>query len=669
MNEFDTKLRAAQLRQRKRLSLGAGILLVTAVLMAALFAYLNGTSLKITPEDAEQTAVVQVSGGLGLAVSNVVYSLSSETQINVSAAGFKPETIQLTADDKGRTVDVVLQELPARLSAVIDPADEKLHETARWTLNGERVAIAPSFDQELAAGSYTLEVDSAYFEVESRAVTLERGGEAHLQIKLKPLSGQVSIRSLPAGATVKIDGRDVGMTPLVQTIAGGMHQIEIALSGYQSISDTFEIDRTNADVVRNYRLLRQSSELSFDLNPADGVLLVNGIKTDGDRVLSLASGVETAISYSRDGYFAHSRTIILKPGGKQLVRLELQPEYGEVEVISTPSADVYINDKLVGTSPLTIDLVAIPHKVSIQKPGFRSVTKTFIPTTTGTITIREQLKTETGARLAEAPGFYTNSLGMELLMFKPSAFEMGAPRHQKGQRANEFQRKVNLVKPFYAAKHETTNQQFTRFKKDHGVTGGARAPVTSLRWIEAVRFSNWLSKKENLVPFYAISGNRVTAIHAKANGYRLLSEPEWEWLARRANRTSQTVFPWGDTPTVPKMAGNIADEAARGGVAFYIPNYNDGFSGKAPVGSFKAEASGLYDLAGNVSEWVNDAYSLQLPATNVVEVDPIGPVIGNTHVVKGANWRSGTRTTLRAAYREGLVERRDDVGFRIGRYL
>jgi hypothetical protein len=47
----------------------------------------------------------------------------------------------------------------------------------------------------------------------------------------------------------------------------------------------------------------------------------------------------------------------------------------------------------------------------------------------------------------------------------------------------------------------------------------------------------------------------------------------------------------------------------------------------------------------------------------------LGPGFGEGHVVKGANWRSGTRTLLRAAYRDGLANKKDDVGFRIGRYL
>jgi formylglycine-generating enzyme required for sulfatase activity len=74
-------------------------------------------------------------------------------------------------------------------------------------------------------------------------------------------------------------------------------------------------------------------------------------------------------------------------------------------------------------------------------------------------------------------------------------------------------------------------------------------------------------------------------------------------------------------------------------------------------------------MAGNVSEWVHDVYSIMPPPEGKIVGNPLGEQRGDSHVVKGANWRSGTITTLRPAFREGLTAGRDDVGFRIGRYL
>ena len=154
-----------------------------------------------------------------------------------------------------------------------------------------------------------------------------------------------------------------------------------------------------------------------------------------------------------------------------------------------------------------------------------------------------------------------------------------------------------------------------------------------------------------------------------SDGYRLLTEAEWEWIARKAGRERQSIFVWGNDDEVPKMAGNLADETSKGMTKFYIPNYNDGYPGISPVGSFQPDRAGLFDVLGNVREWVHDFYSLEPPKKSELIVDPLGPSYGDVHVVKGSSWRSGTRGVLRSAYREGMGESSTDVGFRVGRYL
>ncbi len=247
------------------------------------------------------------------------------------------------------------------------------------------------------------------------------------------------------------------------------------------------------------------------------------------------------------------------------------------------------------------------------------------------------------------------------------AFVSRLPR--RGPRAHEFVKNIRLEKPFYAGLHEVTREQYARFKGGAAAGGAGNTPVTAIGWEDAALFCNWLSAREKLEPVYVMRDGKLASVNAAADGYRLLTEAEWEWLARRAGRDKQTVFPWGDEAVVPPMAGNIADEGAQGKVQVFVPGYNDGQAGVAAVGSFKAEPSGLYDLTGNVSEWVHDFYSLEPPVGNAVERDPLGPAFGDSHVVKGSNWRSASRSELRAAYRDGLMAGRDDVGFRIGRYV
>ena len=73
-------------------------------------------------------------------------------------------------------------------------------------------------------------------------------------------------------------------------------------------------------------------------------------------------------------------------------------------------------------------------------------------------------------------------------------------------------------------------------------------------------------------------------------------------------------------------------------------------------------------MGGNVAEWVNDYYGI-MPGGNTVETDPRGPANGEFRVIKGSSWAHGTITELRLSYRDYGDKQRDDVGFRIARYL
>ena len=75
---------------------------------------------------------------------------------------------------------------------------------------------------------------------------------------------------------------------------------------------------------------------------------------------------------------------------------------------------------------------------------------------------------------------------------------------------------------------------------------------------------------------------------------------------------------------IPPNVANVSDESAKGQMKFYVPNYNDGYVSAAPVGSFKKELSGLYDIAGNVSEWVHDIYSIMPPIEDTTSENPLG---------------------------------------------
>jgi formylglycine-generating enzyme required for sulfatase activity len=175
-------------------------------------------------------------------------------------------------------------------------------------------------------------------------------------------------------------------------------------------------------------------------------------------------------------------------------------------------------------------------------------------------------------------------------------------------------------------------------------------PVVCVSWLDAKAYAAWLSK--------------MTRHH-----YRLLSEAEWEYAAKAG---STTRFPWGDDPVESCKHANLYDESAAGlnMAGFPTAACNDGFSGVAPVASFPANPFGLYDMIGNVWQWVEDCYLFEYPEWPVdgtpVEVMSACPL----RSIRGGSW--ATRVDrLRASWRGRDPETRMNIlfGFRIARDL
>jgi formylglycine-generating enzyme required for sulfatase activity len=666
MSQFNQKLDQAKERQKRLYLLTGAFLLVIFLLLTVLFVVSRGTRIEVMPEEAKEQAVIRVTEGLGASVGDRVYSLAGSLGITVSAPGFKDAAATIDAARLGKIFSVELFELPGRLTIGMSGIDKNLQKTA-WQIDGKEISYSDSLDVELEPGTYTVTINNPFFQPKEVAVKIKRRELTALLIDLQPVTGVLHIASQPEGATAILDGRVIGETPLQVEKNGGLYSLRLAYENYIDIVEQIEINQASPEVRRNYKLERKKAGVRVDMMPKGGTLMVNGVQAVEPLILDAA--VEHRVTYMKDGYYPQTQVVLLSADEEGHISFHLKEERGMVEVSSSPPATVWINDRDYGLSPVRVDLPAVAHTVTLRKSGYRSVSKSLTPKGGTTKKISAVLLTEEKARLLEAPREYTNQDGIKLRLFViDDTFTMGAPRSEQGQRANEFLRRVALTKPFYAGVFEISSGQFAKFDPQKAGSDST-VPVTSISWLESATYCNWLSNKEKLQPFYNISKGQVTGFNANADGYRLLSEGEWEWLARKSGKSAQTIFTWGNDTVIPPKAANVADEGAKGQVRFYVPNYTDGYTGVAPVGSFNVEPSGLYDMAGNVSEWVHDVYSIVPPIPNSVEKNPLGQQRGQAHVVKGGNFRSGTTTTLRPAFREGLTSGRDDVGLRVGRYL
>ena len=201
------------------------------------------------------------------------------------------------------------------------------------------------------------------------------------------------------------------------------------------------------------------------------------------------------------------------------------------------------------------------------------------------------------------------------------------------------------------------------------ITGAGKGIVGELTLEKHLAAMRKKLESKFVEPVYEESNGIWRAVRPLRNGYRLPTEAEWAWASRFAERDENATFSWGNAMPPPDRSGNFADVTASSILQTHLVTYNDGFDVAGASGTFPANPAGIFDLGGNVSEWVQDYWEVGQPQTETVSVDRLGPEDGRFHVFRGSSWRSSVITELRLAYRNYSETSREDLGFRIARNL
>jgi formylglycine-generating enzyme required for sulfatase activity len=146
--------------------------------------------------------------------------------------------------------------------------------------------------------------------------------------------------------------------------------------------------------------------------------------------------------------------------------------------------------------------------------------------------------------------------------------------------------------------------------------------------------------------------------------YQLPSEAEWEYAARGGTTTARY---WGDRAEDGCAYENMADLSLKGALPdWVVANCDDRQTMTAPVGTFQPNPWGLYDILGNVAEWVEDCYLGPYRAASSKDGTPVTTEDCKARVVRGGSWGNAPRV-LRAAYRLGFApnDRGNNLGFRL----
>jgi serine/threonine protein kinase/formylglycine-generating enzyme required for sulfatase activity len=314
-----------------------------------------------------------------------------------------------------------------------------------------------------------------------------------------------------------------------------------------------------------------------------------------------------------------------------------QVPYGSIQVVAQPAGvEVYVNEESRGRidgSKLIEKIRPGPVDLMFLLDGYKPQTQQFNLQNGERISVTIELKPNQGLVFGKP---WENALGMK---FVPVGEELMVSTWETRLQdyalfLQETQGKP-LPKPDFAQ------------APDH--------PVVYIRRDDAIAFCQWLTARER-------KEERIQFSYE----YRLPTDAEWSMMAGlnpeigstpgQRDAQAQLIWPWGQTWPPPTGSGNFADESAakegRVNPERIIQGYNDGFEKTAPVGSFLPNSFGIFDLSGNVHEWVSDDYDAS-------------KIHG---VVRGGGWNSFREANLSLTFRHviKLSSRRDNLyGFRV----
>lgn len=520
-----------------------------------------------------------------------------------------------------------------------EPLDLHLHTTVRtdppgaMVILGDHVQKTPATFTDLEPRRYKLEIKNPGYEPVETVLDVSRGRSVEAPLfHLVRSKGGIDIESQPPGAQFSLlseDGhvRRDGVAPAtLRDLPTGKYSL-IANRGDWQMHGAVEISRgeiahrTFAFVTAPVRIVSE---------PAGAEISIDGVARGKTPLqLDLPVRMHDIVAHV-SGWPDESQQIDVEAPGEKSVRFVFAN--GSVKITSAPGGAIVVaNERELGQTPLVIEEVKPgPVSYELRLNGYKSVSVEG--------RVEPQQQSFLAARLEKVAGsmpgqVWTNSLGMN---FVPLGQVLICIWETRVQDYDLFVR---------ATGHHYDAADFSQ---------GPTHPVVKVNWFDANAFCKWLTDKEH-----------DENLLQERQLYRLPTDLEWSMAVGLPNEGGLTPqardgkikneFPWGKQWPPPSGAGNYADRSAKRRGGSVIENYVDNFAATSPVGSFKPNSLGIYDLGGNVWEWCADSYK-----------ETAGSSARDWGVLRGGSWATSNRVEMQSSYRN-VIDRNDrDViyGFR-----
>ena len=447
----------------------------------------------------------------------------------------------------------------------------------------------------LSNGTYNYSVSANDYYSDSGTFQVQ-GAKIEKSIALKPAFGWLSVpnREDLNGANIFVDGTHIGTAPLKSNgIKSGTHNVRIMKAMYKAYEGTVVI-KDNEVATFSPKLEPDFADVAIKAGEGCQIYVDNEFKGTTTWSGRLSSGSHLLESRKEN----HRPTAVTKNIEPSISTLHFNladpaPIIGTMNVKSTPGmADVYIDGKLVGRTPLMHDLLVGNHTIELRKQGFKDYKQS--------IRVEENNIVDVVATMTEyKDGTYTETakgINLKMIYVEGGTFAMGST---SGDSDEKPVHNVTLDS-YYIGETEITQAQWRAVMGSNpSYFKGDNRPVENVSWSDAKKFCKKLSK---------LTGKR----------YVLPTEAQWEYAARGGNQSKGYTY----------SGSNNIDEVAK---------YNCSGEGHSNVKSKKPNELGIYDMSGNVCEWCSDRDGSYSSSS---QTNPQGPNSGRARVLRGGSWNN-----------------------------
>ena len=538
----------------------------------------------------------------------------------------------------------------AHLSVESDPAG------ALVRLNGAAIGQTP-LRRLIEPDHYLLVVELPQFEHYRETLDAHRGEQIDRKVTLIAGEGTLQLLSNPRGAWVEVDGKRLDtQTPTTLIAASGERRVRMGLPERRPMERVVQLDVGAVLEVSMDLEIEPYGSLIVTTSPADARVSLPESDVPYERGVRLPIG-EYLIRVARDGYASQDIRFRVRYGDN-LTHLALQRAHGRLRITTTPpTAEVsvsYRDDRGVErrvdyTSDLQVPVGRVELRASLM--GYRSAYR-HLNLTEGTQSVRLALSpidVKAGDSIEDPLGI--SGQAPRMVVLPAGEFLMG---DDNGPPSQKPARTVRLTEPFAISATEVSVRDYLRFvsatghKADPRLTGiDGDEPARHLSWDDARAYADWLSEQ---------TGAR----------YRLPSEAEWEYAARAGGKGA---YSFGEDEASLCLYANLADRSTRRVFRdWQVADCDDGFARLASVGKLQPNAFGLFDMHGNVSEWVLEC-GMPDYADAPVDGRPVDDGRGcQSHGFRGGTWDDPAEA-LRVYQRGASSSPGDDRGIRLLREL